>query len=135
VRADTPLSGAHFMSKLIIWVEGRPNMNGPKRGSFHWSPVHGCYIYGGKEIDAEDFNAIYTKVVVGNPALRAKVRVVYTGEIAPAAAQTVTAVANVSTITTAREITVEEAEAVMVRLAPDRLKKKVGKPPQLMEAM
>lgn len=129
------------MSKLIIWVEGRPNMNGPKRGSFHWSEAHGCYIYGGREIPAAEFNAVYDRARVMNPKLTMKVRVVDVGAAQATIAApiktppTVTAVANVATITMAREITVEEAEAVMVRLAPERLKKKTGKPPEAKPMM
>lgn len=117
------------MSKLIIWVGGRPSLNGYRIREFQWVPAHACYVYGGAAINAADFNAAYEKALKTNSDLHPKVRVVEAGDapqIAPAPAETKTAVLNVATVAVKREPTVEEAEAVMIRLAPERLKKKPG---------
>ncbi len=113
------------MSRLIIYVSGKPLLHGHKRREFLWSPAHKCYLYGGKEIEAAEFNAIYEKAMRTNADMNP--RVLVTNADASAAP-----IAPVATIA-AHEITTEEAEAVLARLAPERLKKKTGPKPRVLE--
>lgn len=64
------------MFKLIIWIPGRPTMNGLKRRAFLWSTAHRCYVYEGAEIDPADFNAKYEKAVKNIPNVKPGVRVI-----------------------------------------------------------
>ena len=116
------------MCKLIIWIGGKPLLNGYRIRDFHWTAAHNCYIYEGKEIDEADFNAKYEKAARNHLDLHPKVRVV-----AKSAPEAVKAVPTVSTISASREITLEEAEAIVAQLAPERLKKRAGRPPRMME--
>ena len=120
------------MSKLIIWVPGRPLINGPRRGKFEWSAKFECYIYEGRELDAADFNAKYPQAMKSAHESRPQVRVVETVDVAVSAA--IKAPATIATISVAREITVEEAEDVLQRLAPHRLKQKTGPKPKAAAA-
>jgi|SRR5882724_3051111 len=116
--------GTHlFMSaKLIIYVTGKPLMHGYKMREFVWSAPHGCYLYEGAEIEAYEFNEKYAKAIKTNADLNPKVKVVGDAQFAMP----------LPIITTSySEMTVEEAEAVMLRLAPERLKKKPGPKPAL----
>ncbi len=114
-------------AKLIIFVNGRLSINGHKMREFKWNDAHGSYIYEGAEISAEDFNAKYEKAMRNNADLRPRVKVVsFAGmAVAPVAAP-------ITTIS-AREVTVEDAVAVLARLAPDKLKKRTGPKPRLPE--
>ena len=116
------------MAKLIIWVGGKPLLHGYKIREFHWAEKHGCFIYEGRELSDVEFNAKFERAWRNNSDLQPKVRVVETSpEVAqPEIALTTNAYAP-------REITLEEAEAVVAALAPDRLKKKAGRPPHMME--
>jgi len=120
------------MFKLIIWVPGRPLVNGPRRGKFEWSAPHQCYIYEGKEIEAAEFNAKYPAAIKSAHESRPQVRIIDAPEIAVSAA--IEAPATIATLTVAREITIEEAEAVLTRLAPHRLKQKTGPKPKAATA-
>ena len=102
-------------------------MNGYKIREFQWSELHKCYIYGGVEINENDFNAIYEKAMKNNADLNVRVRVVG-GSAEPQHAPPPATLQPVATITAAHEITVEEALAAVRRLAPQRLKQ-WGRPP------
>lgn len=116
------------MSKLIIWVAGRFNLHGHKRGKFILSPAHGnIYIFEGKEFAPEEFNAKYAEAMKVGASMSPQVRVVGVGVPAD--------VPPVATITAAHEITAEEAEAVIARLAPGRLKKRTGPKPKEAAAL
>jgi hypothetical protein len=106
----------HFM-KLIIYSRGKPITHGYKQREFRWMPKHNCYVFREKEFSPEEFNEQVEKIVMDNLDLRPMVRVV--GDVFESAP-------SITTITTAREITIAEAEDVMERLAPHRLKKKPG---------
>ncbi len=110
------------MAKLILYVNGKPLLHGFHRHEFKWSQPLGCYIYEGKTLTESEFNAIADKVLRGYPDMNPSARIV---EMSP----TVPAVAPVSTISASREITVDEAEAVLKRLAPEMLKMKPGRKP------
>jgi len=101
------------MSKLIIYVPGKPLVNGYKRRDFLWSVDHSCYIYKGRELDEQEFNAIAEKVMRQNDDMHPLVKV-STFSDAPAGT------------TAPHEFTVGEAEEVLTRLAPHRLKGKTG---------
>ena len=98
--------------KLIIYVTGSYLYYGHQRSEYIWSVKHGVYIYQGKEWDASEFNAIIDRALK-HPAfddMHPSVKIVDITE--PAAAP--------------KEITLEEAEEIVNRLAPHRLKKKTG---------
>lgn len=115
------------MSRLIIYITGKPSLHGHKRREFLWSPAHSLYLYGGAEISAEAFNAIYEKAMKTNADMNPRVKVVNAGD--HHAIQQVTIKA-----AEPRAITVEDAEETLARLAPHRLKKKTGpKPSPVLE--
>lgn len=114
------------MSRLIIYVTGKPNLHGHKRREFLWSPAHGLYLYGGKEIEAAEFNATYEKAMKTNTDMNPRVKVVATSAI-----QQVT----VTTPPAPQDITIDDAVAVLERLAPERLKKKTGPKPKESAAL
>lgn len=127
----TPVIG-HNTMKLILWIGGRPQMNGLRRRAFQWVPNYGCYIYEGKEIDGAEFNAKYEEAQKHGKllGLTPNVKVV---SLAPSVSA-VEPPTPVATITVAREITAEEAEEIMQRLAPERLKGKPGRKPHVAAA-
>lgn len=111
-------------ANLIIYVTGKPTLHGHKRREFLWSESHGFYLYGGAVIPAAEFNGLYEKCMRNNADMNPRVRVIETAQ--PDAASPVVGVAVVAA---PRAITIEEAEATMARLAPERLKKKTGPRP------
>jgi hypothetical protein len=111
--------------KLIIFVGGRPTTSGHKIREFVWSPTHGCYLFGGKEWAASEFNAAYERAVNQNEDMRPRVKVVGIGAESPAPVTPV--------LIATRPPTVDEAVAVLQRLAPERLKAKTGPKPRLQE--
>lgn len=122
--------------KLIIWIPGRPNVYGFVRREFKWSEKHKCFIHGGKEYTPEEFNALgeqtFYRAEDMHPAVKAIIEpVAATPAPAPVVIPPPPAVA---TISAAREITEDEAAAVLMRLAPHRLRKAVGRPPAVKSA-
>jgi len=116
-------------AKLIIWCSGRPALNGHKRRSFLWNTEFNCYVHENKVLDEREFNAVVEAVFKKNSDLRPCVRVVgfSDGTAAPAP---------VTTITAAREVTLDEALAVVQRMAPEKLRKtSQGRPPAAARAM
>jgi hypothetical protein len=117
---------------LIIYITGKPNLHGHKRREFVWSEAHGLYLYEGKELAADAFNAAYERCMRNNADMNPRVRVVVGSVPAAAPASPVVKVAIVPAPPQPRAITLEEAEATMARLAPERLKKKTGpRPPNM----
>ena len=114
------------MAKLIIYVTGKPLMNGYKVREFQWSEVHRCYLYEGRELDAAEFNEKWEKAYRNNGDLSPKVRVTDAGNPpTPAPANP----APLPEPTPPAEPTLDEALAIVQRLAPDRLKAKPGRKP------
>ncbi len=109
------------MIKLIIYVKGKPIIHGYKQREFRWMPKHNCYVFREQEFTPKEYDAIHEKVMMDNQDLRPMVRVL----VDVAAPDEWEAPPAITTIT-AKEITVADAEAVMERLAPHRLKKKPG---------
>lgn len=70
------MAGCEFMTKLIIWIPGKPLLNGYKRREFRWSEPHACYIYRGRELGPEEFNAEFDHAFKHNSDLQPRVRVV-----------------------------------------------------------
>lgn len=112
------------MSKLIIYVSGKPNIYGFKRAEFKWSQEHKKFLFLGREIEESEFNALAERAL--NNYHDMNPRVMFVG--APAASEESLQPAPVATIGTG-EITLEMAEEVIQRLAPQRLKKKSGPKP------
>ena len=96
--------------KFLIYLEGNPQIQGYTRFEFKWSQKHGVYLFNGQETEKKDFNEVAARVF-SIPQYRLmfpKVKLLGSEE------------------EPTREITVAEAEEVMERLAPHRLKKKPG---------
>ena len=100
------------MSKFVIWVSGRPNLYGFTRREFIWNEPLQLFIYKNKVFGEDEFNALVEEALLRYMDDHPRVKVVEFEPAPPAAAD--------------REITVSEAEEVMQRLAPHRLKKKPG---------
>lgn len=103
------------MFKLIIYVTGRPILNGYKQREFQWDKAHGCYIYEGKEFSPSEFNEKYEKAMKTNSDLRPRVRVLGAAE------------------ETDPEVIADNAEKTLEQLRPHRLKKKTGPKPEVVE--
>ena len=119
------------MSKLIIYLPGKARVQGYKMYDFLWDESLQCFVFRGKAYDPHEFNEAYDICMKRFRRLLPTISVKVIGlETAPVVAAT-----PAPTPTPApHEITVEEAEAVMQRLAPDRLKKKPGpKPPETVD--
>lgn len=102
------------MSKLIIWVPGKPLLYGYHRSEFKWSEPHQCYIYQGRVFEEKEFNGAADRALKNYADLFPSVKVVEFSE--PVVAER-------------HEITVAEAEEVLIRYAPHRLKQKSGPKP------
>lgn len=114
----TARAAGHLMSatKLIIACPGRPASNGHKRRMFQWNPAFNCYVFENRLLDVAEFNRIVESVCKKHADLRPFSRVIE--DVAVAAP-----VEPVTTLTTAREVGLDEAMAVVARMAPERLKK------------
>ncbi len=117
------------MAKLIIWIPGKPNLHGFKRREFLWSESHKCYLYEGKEIDIAEFNVKYEKAMKTNYDMNPRVKVIDAKDSIRPPAPSVQPTLQVSSMAVSRSLTLDEAEAVVQRLAPERLKKKTGPKP------
>lgn len=120
------------MAKLIIYVSGKPLMNGYKVREFQWSEVHRCYLYEGRELDAAEFNEKWEKAYRNNGDLLPRVRVTDAGNPptpAPANPAPEPVAAPPPEPVPVPEPTLDEAIAIVQRLAPDRLKSKPGRKP------
>jgi len=116
------------MSKFIIAVGGRPLIYGYHRQEFKWSEGYRKFIFLGREIDEAEFNEQVEKALERYRDLNPKVILVASApaaEVPPPAPPVAPPPVPVATIS-AEEITLEMAEEVIKRLAPDRLKKKPG---------
>lgn len=118
------------MSKLIIYVTGRPLTHGHRMREFHWNEEHRCYLFQAKVFDDSDFNVAYEQAMARHVDMHPRVKLL-AAEKAPDDLDESTPV---STITASREISLEEAEEVVRRLAPDRLKAKSGPKAKSVEA-
>jgi hypothetical protein len=118
------------MPKIIIYVPGKPIVHGYKRREFIWSEPHKCHVYMAREYELSEFNEAFEKAMKNNRDMNPMVRVIEldAAKPAPAAAAPLAPPPIINPVATisAHEVTVEEAEEVLLRLAPDRLKKKAG---------
>ena len=128
-------------AKLIICCSGRPALNGHKRRLFQWNPEYNCFVYENKLFDEAEFNAVIEEVTKKNNDLRpfVKVAVLSDGSAPEAKPQEQTGdyaalhekyLALQSRI--GLPVTPAEAEEVLQRLAPHRLKGKPGRKPELV---
>jgi hypothetical protein len=111
------------MAKFIIYLTGPTFHYGYQRGPFLWSEPHKAFLFDGKIYDEQTFNSVVNKILLDHADDHPQIRVVEFSE-APAAVQP----APVATIT-AHEVTADEAEAVLKRLAPELMKKKATRNP------
>ena len=108
------------MSKFIVFVRGYPLVNGYKQWHFFWDQELAVYVYKSKRFGPEEFNDVYAEAMAPYQRLGLK------PEVKCIDSDGVAAPAPITTISVAKEVTLEEAEAVVQRLAPHRLKKKPG---------
>lgn len=64
------------MPKLIIYVSGRPLVQGYKLRQFKWSEVHKKYLFRATEYALEDFNKAYEEALRQEGDLNPRVMVV-----------------------------------------------------------
>lgn len=117
------------MAKFIIYINGRPIVQGYKIFEFLWDEALQIYVYQGKQITEDEFDDVVLKVFGSQHYRRLFpfIKCIEKSSVAPVVvAPPVEPPAPISTITTSREITLDEAEAVIQRLAPNLLKKKPG---------
>lgn len=105
------------MSKIIIYINGNPKVHGFKRREFTWSEPHGCYLYRSREYELYEFNELYEKAMKTNADMLPRVKVLLSVD---AGAQT----------PLTDEQMLDQAEAIINRIDPTRLKKKTGPTPQ-----
>lgn len=105
--------------KFIIYLEGNPSVQGYTRFEYKWSQQHGVYLWQGREIDEKEFNKEAEIALTRYSRLHwhPKVKILPGPPAEPVE----------------KEISVADAEAVMERLAPHRLKKKTGPKPEFAE--
>lgn len=127
-------------AKIIIAAPGRPATNGHKRRMFLWNPTFNCYVYENRVLDEAEFNSItqavfkkhsdirpYALIVADNGAVESK-SMVATAEHEALLARykalqaRIGEPAPVATIS-AREVGLDEAVAIVQRLAPEKLRK------------
>lgn len=122
-------------AKLIICCSGRPALNGHKRRLFQWNPEYNCFVYENRLFDEVEFNSKIEEVMKKNSDLRPYVKVAVlsdgsavqapaapTGDYAALQAKYAALQARIG-----QPVTAAEAEEVLLRLAPHRLKAKPGR--------
>ena len=115
------------MSKLIIWISGRPITHGYVQREFKWSEPHKRFIYLGRELTDTEFNAVWEKAYRNNSDLNPQPIVVSAAESGPASP------AAPQKPAPSRELTLDEALETVKRLAPNLLKAKPGPRPPTVE--
>jgi hypothetical protein len=113
------------MAKLIIYLTGKPNITGFKRGPFTWSPAHAAYLFQAKEFTEQEFNKIAEKTLRDFDHEHPLVRVSTFSPTMPAPVPAAAPGAQ-------SEMTVDEAVELLKREAPELLKKKTGPKPQVL---
>jgi hypothetical protein len=117
------------MTKLIIWVSGRPSLNGYRIREFIWSESHKRFIYEGKEFAPEEFNAKFEKAFQNNQDLMPRAMVASVGPVSQVVVKTTPPPSPAAP----RVFTLDEALEIVQRDAPERLKKKPGPKTEVME--
>lgn len=115
------------MPKLIIYIAARPRTQGYKIREFQWSPEHGVHIYMGRSYDAAEFNAAMDTAMKHNRDLNPAAKVVdVLADETPVRVPVMAPPPIVNPVATisAQEITVDDAVEVLLRLAPEMLRKK-----------
>jgi hypothetical protein len=114
------------MSKLIIWVSGRPIIYGYQRQDFKWSVPHNCFIYLGRELEEKEFNDVIDKVLSRHKDKNPSIKVMLTAPVAdelppdevPSFGQE------------SEDLRLKRALEIVQQLAPDMIKKKPGRKPE-----
>ena len=130
-------------AKLIIAAPGRPATNGHKRRMFMWNPTFNCYVYENRVMDEKEFNAVAQAVFKKHSDIRPYASIVEFSDGSAITESTSTVLATehtellarykalqarigdvppVSTIS-AREVGLDDAVAIIQRLAPEKLRK------------
>ena len=109
--------------KIIIYLDGHPNTHGHSRLQFKWSTEYACYLYQGKVFeDAKEFNEACRASTSGpNAQIFRRLGWAINVKILEAGPTFMQPPAP-----TVPDITMAQAEEVLERLAPHRLKKKPG---------
>ncbi len=125
------------MPKLIIYIKGRRQVHGFKRQEFFWSAKHGeLYVYKNREFTFEEFNKEAEEIFIRyhKKEMKPLVKVIDLDHVpttlfAPAAR--VADSPDLPPVELDDESAISKAEEVLLRLAPNRLKKKPGPLPAL----
>lgn len=123
-------------AKLIIACTGRPAVNGQRRRKFVWNPKYNAYVYEGREFGEREINDVIDVVIRKNSDLRPYMKVVQFSDEATATFQQTVHTTDPTPPAGAdgsRIITLQEALAVVEKIAPERLKKTPGKKPAMVE--
>lgn len=107
------------MGQFIIWVTGKPNLYGYRRRDFKWDANLNLFIFQGKIFDESTFNETVREAFEHHADFHPMVKLISTP-----------AVEDLDSVPA--PITVEQAIEVLLREAPDRLKKKPGPKPELI---
>ena len=70
------------MAKLIIFLTGRPQIYGYKRGDFTWSVDHKCYLWKNRILDEREFNEVADKAIHEHEIDHPSVRIVEFSKVA-----------------------------------------------------
>jgi DNA-binding NarL/FixJ family response regulator len=116
------------MAKLIIWINGRLAIHGHKIHEFIFDPVRNYYVWGGKELDEKEFNAVIEKVMRRYETFHPSVLVTQFSE-EPIPAPSPIPEPSQHDDKEPDEVAVERAVQVLSLLAPGLLKKKPGPKP------
>jgi len=107
------------MPKLLLYIPGNARSQGFKLYDFLWNVEHACFLYEGRPLELAEFNTKYEYCMKRFRHLLKNISVKVLADPAPAIELDVA-------LSPPREMTAEEAEAVLEKLAPHRLKKKPG---------
>jgi hypothetical protein len=126
--------------QFIAYLTGNPAIQGYHRRDFKWSPTHGVYIYQERTFDEKEFNTVMPAIWKKYREQFPQFKIVSSLEPAPVAAPEAPPVVAVPAIDVPAavlppaEITIEQAEAALQRLAPEKLRRQPAPRPQVAAA-
>lgn len=109
--------------RIIAYLTGNPSVQGYKRREFLWMPEHKCYVHNGRPFTEKEFNQLVPAICKKHRDLYPQFRMLEEPPAETAAVAPTTASLQIDVPAPAPEITVEQAEALLLRLAPEKLRK------------